>query len=29
MQDSLFIVVADHGMTTNGHGGNSKEEKKF
>ena len=27
MKDSLFILVADHGMTKNGHGGNSKEEK--
>lgn len=26
MKDSLFIVVADHGETSNGHGGNSKEE---
>ena len=27
MNDSLFIVVADHGETTNGHGGNTKEER--
>lgn len=27
MKDSLFIVVADHGMSKNGHGGNSTEEK--
>ena len=26
MQNSLFIVVADHGETTNGHGGQSPEE---
>ena len=26
MKDSLFVVVADHGETSNGHGGNSKEE---
>ena len=26
MKDSLFIVVADHGETTNGHGGTTKEE---
>ena len=26
MKDSLFIVVADHGETTNGHGGQTKEE---
>ena len=26
MQDSLFIVVADHGETTNGHGGSTPEE---
>ena len=27
LDDSLFIVVADHGETTNGHGGNTIEEK--
>ena len=26
MKNSLFIVVADHGETTNGHGGTTKEE---
>lgn len=26
MENSLFIVVADHGETTNGHGGQTKEE---
>lgn len=26
MKNSLFIVVADHGETSGGHGGNSKEE---
>lgn len=26
MQNSLFIVVADHGETTNGHGGQTPEE---
>ncbi len=26
MKNSLFIVVADHGETTNGHGGQTKEE---
>ena len=26
MKDSLFIVVADHGETTNGHGGTTVEE---
>ena len=26
MKDSLFILVADHGETTNGHGGQTKEE---
>ena len=26
MQNSLFIVVADHGETTDGHGGNTPEE---
>ena len=26
MEDGLFIVVADHGETTNGHGGQTKEE---
>ena len=26
LKDSLFIVVADHGETTKGHGGHSKEE---
>ena len=26
MKDSLFILVADHGETTNGHGGQTKDE---
>ena len=26
MENSLFILVADHGETTNGHGGGTKEE---
>ena len=26
MKNSLFIVVTDHGETSGGHGGNSKEE---
>lgn len=26
MKDSLFLVVADHGETTNGHGGSTPEE---
>lgn len=27
LDDTLLIFVADHGETTNGHGGNSKEER--